>query len=169
MSAISDVTCRLREGFIEPEAARVLAMWRDLDQRIIRESSRWDDIQRGFIPGQSFARRAAEEADRARLIWGTSAATIARQLGETDFISRHQRLSDEILRPTFDYSRLAAGTVERMASTSSAREAAALAGSLTLAREQIIQATAAQRYIILAPPPSGYVPEWDDFLFEFKP
>jgi hypothetical protein len=165
LSAIPDVTRRLREGFIEPETARALSMRRDLDERIIRESDRWNDIRHSFIPEQSFARRAVEEAERSQLIWGTSAATIARQLAETGFISNHQRLSDEILRPTFDYSRFAAGTVERMANASSLREASALAGSLTLAREQIIQATAAQRYIILAPMPSGYVePEQDEAI-----
>ncbi len=157
LGAVSDVARRLREGFIEPETARALAMRRDLDERFISESDRWNDIRRGFVPEQNFARRAAEEAKRSHLIWGTSAATIAHQLGETGFISKHQSLSDEVLRPSFDYSRFAAVTVERMASTSSIREAAALQGSLTLAREHIIQATAAQRYIILAPVPSGYV------------
>jgi hypothetical protein len=157
LAAVSDVTRRLREGFTEPETARVLAMRRDLDERFIRESNRWNDIQRGFIPEQGFAKRAAAEAERSQLIWGTSAAATARRLGETGLISSHQRLIEEVLRPTFDYSRFAAGTVERMASASSMREAAALAGSLTLAREQIIQATAAQRYIILAPASSGYV------------
>ena len=163
LAAVSDVARRLREGFTEPETARALAMRRDLDERFIRESNHWNDVRRGLIPEQNFARRAVEEAKRSHLIWGTSAATIARQLGETGFISKHQRLSDEVLRPSFDYSRFAAVTVERMASASSIREAAALQGSLTLAREQIIQATAAQRYVILAPVPPGYVyPEQEE-------
>lgn len=163
LSEIHDVTRRLREGFLETGVARALATRRDLDDRIVRESSRWNDVRHGLIPEHSFARRAAEEAERSQLIWGTSAAATARRLDETGFISRHQRLAEEVLRPTFDYSRFAAETVERMAGSSSMREAAALAGSLTLAREQIIQATAAQRYVILAPAPSGYAyPEQEE-------
>jgi hypothetical protein len=131
------------------EIERTMQPYRDLALRLHTEGQRWAESIRSITDQLATARGTlAIESSSA---WRLTTSTLTERLREVNMFASRPQLASRLMQPTFAYSEFASRTLERLESPTNERDAGALAGSLTLADEQIVEATSALEAMIEVP------------------
>lgn len=131
------------------EIERAIQPYKDLALRLHTEGQRWGEQIESISSRLASARGSlAIESSSA---WQLSTGLLAERLREVNMFTAHPQLASRLMQPTFAYSEFAKRTLERLESPTSEQDSGALAGSLTLADEQIVAATSVLEVMIEVP------------------
>lgn len=131
------------------EIEHALQPYKDLALRLHSEGQQWSGSIKAI--GSHLASARGTLAIESSSAWQLSTGRLAERLQEVDMLRRRPLFASRLMRPTFAYSEFAKRTLKRLENPSTEQNAGALAGSLTLADEQIVEATSVLEAIIEVP------------------
>lgn len=131
------------------EIERAFQPYKDLSFRLNSEGQQW--VQSLKAIGNHLATARGTLSVESSSAWQLSTSRIAERLQEIDMLRRRPLFATRLLQPTFAYSEFAQRTLKRLENPSTEQSAGALAGSLTLADEQIVEATSVLEAVIETP------------------